>query len=90
MLKQVEIALRNHDIPAAAFGRLCVETAFLFALSAAVLAAAFGRLCVETTLQEDVQTAIRAAAFGRLCVETVNPRLDYNHKASSRLRAAVC
>jgi len=34
--------------PAAAFGRLCVETPVLWVLIKKFNAAAFGRLCVET------------------------------------------
>ena len=57
---------------AAAFGRLCVETAAAPTKSPAPNAAAFGRLCVET-----LSCCFRlawgfAAAFGRLCVETGN------------------
>ena len=35
-------------LPAAAFGRLCVETGFGFNILQLAEAAAFGRLCVET------------------------------------------
>ena len=45
---------------AAAFGRLCVETAISRLLIVKVLAAAFGRLCVETTEEGEKQ----ARAYG--------------------------
>ena len=55
---------------AAAFGRLCVETSTVVAISLPASAAAFGRLCVETGITRGQLEHELAAAFGRLCVET--------------------
>ena len=76
--------------PAAAFGRLCVETVTLSYSSWLAPAAAFGRLCVETNLYGLVTGIVAAAAFGRLCVETWLLFLEYVQLTCSRLRAAVC
>ena len=57
-------------LKAAAFGRLCVETAQKKMLKNGLIAAAFGRLCVETLDGQADGKQIIAAAFGRLCVET--------------------
>ena len=56
--------------PAAAFGRLCVETGKPPPSAPVKFAAAFGRLCVETSAQNQALVPQGAAAFGRLCVET--------------------
>ena len=55
---------------AAAFGRLCVETAVVKKFCCLSVAAAFGRLCVETAKWHRYDDRNIAAAFGRLCVET--------------------
>ena len=60
---------------AAAFGRLCVETALIWLLRWYFLAAAFGRLCVETIRSFINRGMPDAAAFGRLCVETADLNL---------------
>ena len=67
--------LREH-YQAAAFGRLCVETATPNLACLGLAAAAFGRLCVETHYAAKDWEKGQAAAFGRLCVETTcpNPR----------------
>ena len=59
-------------VPAAAFGRLCVETQQGRGNNYKEPAAAFGRLCVETCKISISGNYITAAAFGRLCVETKN------------------
>ena len=56
--------------PAAAFGRLCVETMLSRQGGTQTEAAAFGRLCVETVPIRSRPQQLPAAAFGRLCVET--------------------
>ena len=53
-------------MPAAAFGRLCVETQTPSNQAQLLLAAAFGRLCVETSqvdnlLQDCLRSRLRAA-----------------------------
>ena len=48
-----------HDLAAAAFGRLCVETFNRSSIKLNKLAAAFGRLCVETAV-----VAVRSLATG--------------------------
>ena len=60
------------DVPAAAFGRLCVETQMRQKKKPKRQAAAFGRLCVETSADlENLVIIPYAAAFGWLCVETI-------------------
>ena len=48
VLKQQWLSVTTVTLPAAAFGRLCVETIFLWRQICWYSAAAFGRLCVET------------------------------------------
>ena len=43
---------------AAAFGRLCVETAYALGKTLSIAAAAFGRLCVETFVSRNVELAM--------------------------------
>ena len=54
----------------AAFGRLCVETAWVSYNNGEFNPAAFGRLCVETDKGASLEIVMNPAAFGRLCVET--------------------
>ena len=75
---------------AAAFGRLCVETAAIPREFKLLAAAAFGRLCVETIHTLKATMERQAAAFGRLCVETRPETFLDGAVNSSRLRAAVC
>ena len=56
---------------AAAFGRLCVETHRLSALTCDLPAAACARLCVETFATAKTGKRHKAAASARLCVETL-------------------
>ena len=70
VLKQFIWAGLDDDAPAAAFGRLCVETHPDGAAAMSAPAAAFGRLCVETLRRFPYRLNWWAAAFGRLCVET--------------------
>ena len=74
----------------AAFGRLCVETAYLKGGYYACEPAAFGRLCVETMLSGITCPCLGPAAFGRLCVETHFWAVFSVDSVTSRLRAAVC
>ena len=80
----------NRADNAAAFGRLCVETARRFKQICNISAAAFGRLCVETLAAVSLRRNDIAAAFGRLCVETVQTARRGARVFRSRLRAAVC
>ena len=74
VLKQQMVLKNKARKHAAAFGRLCVETANRPSIVRSLIAAAFGRLCVET-LRASHRIFVRiAAAFGRLCVET----FDFN------------
>ena len=57
---------------AAAFRRLCVETASEISGYAPIATAAFRRLCVETAYELADGELLFAAAFRRLCVETHN------------------
>ena len=82
-LNLVVVIMRNPRC-AAAFGRLCVETASNGKGIPLNLAAAFGRLCVETTFRPRTEQSASAAAFGRLCVETFLSR--HFHK---RFKAAA-
>ena len=75
---------------AAAFGRLCVETASALPDCVSLIAAAFGRLCVETLIFAKPFFDTSAAAFGRLCVETLWQILSDGCVKGSRFRAAVC
>ena len=70
MLKLLSMVHYYLVLNAAAFGRLCVETALPFPHSISRDAAAFGRLCVETCIIFSLILNLEAAAFGRLCVET--------------------
>ena len=90
MLKLKAYALKKDGTPAAAFGRLCVETNVPYGLNGDVSAAAFGRLCVETFAEETTTPTGIAAAFGRLCVETTKTKETQDLQNGSRLRAAVC
>ena len=71
MLKHPLARFYEYTLPAAAFGRLCVETlgmdVYFYDIESA---AAFGRLCVETSIGSAFLFDFLAAAFGRLCVET--------------------
>ena len=71
VLKRTNLAFIYPALSAAAFGRLCVETAFEILNWCRECAAAFGRLCVETFDEIWGNSLSRAAAFGRLCVETI-------------------
>ena len=91
MLKLRDVLNNISCCTAAAFGRLCVETARQNVLVWVILAAAFGRLCVETEMKGTLSPeGKKAAAFGRLCVETPKTLARKKKKGSSRLRAAVC
>ena len=70
VLKLDRLSLGRNLRSAAAFGRLCVETAVGDFKEYKTIAAAFGRLCVETMILSSRLTVTVAAAFGRLCVET--------------------
>ena len=61
---------------AAAFARLCVETAMPLFPPPYLTAAAFARLCVETRGGKMRNQEINAAAFARLCVETSDKKGD--------------
>ena len=50
VLKPVDALITNFHLPAAAFGRLYVETVGLGQVNKGNFAAAFGRLCVETLI----------------------------------------
>ena len=75
---------------AAAFRRLCVETAICRRRFWECSAAAFRRLCVETRAFGMTDAGWMAAAFGRLCVETAAAACWHTPPKGSRLRAAVC
>ena len=70
VLKQLVLSKRIQQCPAAAFGRLCVETDKAGKYYNLDPAAAFGRLCVETAWLHFMVSALLAATFGWLCVET--------------------
>ena len=72
VLKLEDSGFVERYAPAAAFGRLCVETMNGLPPRSCTQAAAFGRLCVETANAAPTAARISAAAFGRLCVETLD------------------
>ena len=68
MLKLPLFGAHDTQTQAAAFGRLCVETAWrVVNQNLEINAAAFGRLCVETSHRRSYMMGDVAAAFGGLC-----------------------
>ena len=93
MLKQPKSLANARSKPAAAFGRLCVETGAGTLKREPADAAAFGRLCVETICLMVIIGQKFAAAFGRLCVETrtgAGGKTDCRAAAFGRLCVETC
>ena len=79
VLKLDKLKQSGYSQGPAAFGRLCVETAYLPRETVIGAPAAFGRLCVETYHITAVLFHFLPAAFGRLCVETSLEMVKMNH-----------
>ena len=89
MLKLAGVAIPV-SYGAAAFGRLCVETAGSKTPEIVEWQPPSGG-CVLKPVPSFADTAkVGAAAFGRLCVETKGKKQEMQVFDISRLRAAVC
>ena len=70
MLKLAEVPGELHEQAAAAFGRLCVETASACSLATPSLQPPSGGCVLKQASAKPRCRWLQAAAFGRLCVET--------------------